>query len=58
VAVGPDPEAAVNEQMNELSQLAELLPEDHHEPVLELIGDLRGQLQAFEDGQAADGWRS
>jgi hypothetical protein len=55
---GPDPEAAVNEQMSELSQLVELLPDDQQEPVLELIGDLRQQIQAFEDGQAADGWRS
>jgi hypothetical protein len=55
---GPDPEVDVNEQMNQLSQLVELLPEDEQEPVLELIGDLREQLRAFEDGEAPDGWRS
>jgi len=49
---GPDPEAAVNEQMNELSHLVELLPEDQQEPVLELIDDLQEQVRAFEDGQA------
>ena len=55
---GPDPEVAVNEQMNELSQLVELLPEDEQEPVLELMGDLQEQIRAFENGQAPDGWRS
>jgi len=55
---GPDPEGAVNEQMNELTQLVGLLPEDQQEPVLDLIGDLREQIRAFEDGQVADGWRS
>lgn len=54
----PDPEDAVIEQMDELAQLVELLPEGEQEPVLELIDDLRGQVQAFEDGQAPDGWRS
>jgi hypothetical protein len=55
---GQDPEAAVNEQMNELSQLVGLLPEVQREPVLELIEDLREQVRAFEHGQAPDGWRS
>lgn len=55
---GPDPEAAVNEQMNELSRLVELLPEDDQQPVLELIEDVQEQIRAFEDGQAPDGWRS
>jgi len=55
---GPDPEAAVNEQMNELSQLTELLPEDEQQPVLELIEDVQEQIRAFENGQAPDGWRS
>jgi hypothetical protein len=55
---GPDPEAAVSEQMNELGQLVELLPDDEQEAVLELIDDLREQIRAFEDGQATDGWRS
>jgi hypothetical protein len=55
---GPDPETAVNEQMNELSQLVELLPEDEQLAVLELIEDVQQQIRAFEDGQAPDGWRS
>ena len=55
---GPDPEAAVNEQMNQLTQLVELLPEEQQEPVLELIGDLREQIRALEEGRSADGWRS
>ncbi len=55
---GPDSETAVSEQMNELSQLVELLPEDERQPVLELIDDVQEQIRAFEDGQAPNGWRS
>jgi hypothetical protein len=55
---GPNPETAVNEQMNELSQLVGLLPEDEEQPVLELIEDVQEQIRAFEDGQAPNGWRS
>jgi hypothetical protein len=55
---GPDPESAVSEQMSELSQLVERLPEDEQQTVLELIEDVQEQIRAFEDGQAPDGWRS
>jgi hypothetical protein len=55
---GPDPEDAVNEQMNDLSHLVVLLPEEEQEPVLELIEDVQEQIRAFEEGQAPDGWRS
>lgn len=44
--------------MHELSQLVEVLPEDQQETMLELIGDLREQIRAFEEGRSTDGWRS
>ncbi len=55
---GPDPEVVVNEQMNELTELVALLPEDEQDAVLDLIEDLQEQVRAFVNGQAPDGWRS
>lgn len=55
---GSNPEAAVNDQMDELSQLVELLPDDEQETVLALIRDVQDQIRAFEEGQAPNGWRS
>jgi hypothetical protein len=55
---GPDPETTVREQMDELTQLVELLPDDQQGPVLAVIDDLLEQVRTFEDGQTSDGWRT
>jgi hypothetical protein len=55
---GPEPEVTAKEQMVDLTQLAQLLPEEEQGAMMELIGDLQETLRAFENGQAVDGWSS
>lgn len=42
---GPDPAVAVNEEMNELSQLLEGLPVDDQQPVLRLIEHVQERFE-------------
>jgi hypothetical protein len=56
--MGPAAEGAVRDQMEELAEAAQVLPDDQQESVVTLIDETTEQVRLFEEGQSPDGWSS